>query len=273
MATQTVLCEEHVLAVRTGPTNSERSGAVNTTPDADTPLSELEPETAEIRLSRFRQAVLVLHLSGVNLLTSSVNGLITVGLPRIAADVGLPPELYLWPASVYGLATGSALLLAGAVADVLGPRGVDLAGCAGIALFILGAGLARTGPQLVGCRAAQGAAAALHLAASAALVSAAVPRGRARNVAFSCLGLSQPLGFSVGLVVGGVLVDTAGWRAAWFLAGGGALLLAAAGPWALPRAVTPRARRSVRDDLVSKVDWVGAGIASVFMTTLSYLLA
>ena len=78
---------------------------------------------------------------------------ITVGLPRLALDLSLPPELFLWPSSVYGLATGSTLLLAGSIADVVGPRVVDLAGCFCLAFFFLASGFAQTGPQLVTFRA------------------------------------------------------------------------------------------------------------------------
>jgi len=269
MAMHTALPEEPGVALRTSLSRVDGDGGA----DTGRPESETELGTEAPRISQLRQAILVLQLSGVNLLTSAVNGLITVGLPRIAADLALPPELYFWPASVYGLATGSALLLSGAVADILGARAVDLAGCFALGLFVLGSGLARTGSQLVAFRAVQGLAAALHLASSVGLVAAHVPRGRARNLAFSCLGLSQPLGFSLGLVVAGILVDTVGWRFGWYLAGAATLLLACAGLWALPREPAPRSWAVVLADLAYKIDWVGALLASAFMTTLSYLLA
>jgi MFS family permease len=244
---------------------------------ADTTIltTDSSPEPAvppQPQLTTLRKSIITLQLSGTNFLSSLATGLLTVGLPSIAADLGLPAELLLWPASVYGLATGSTLLLAGSVADIIGVRSVDLAGCFALGAFLLGSGFARTGEQLVAFRAVAGVAQSLHLSASVALVAAALPKGRQRNVAFSCLGLSQPLGFSVGLVVGGVLVDTIGWRTGWWLAGGLTLLLALVGLWALPAGTEQRGFKGTLQELKTKVDWVGAALASTFMATLSYFL-
>lgn len=215
--------------------------------------------------------VLTAQLAGVNLLSSIISGYITVGLPRIAADLRLPDELFFWPASVYGLAIASTLLLAGSVADILGTRTVDLTGCFVLAASILGSGFVRTSVQFIVLRVIQGVAMSLHLSSSVAIVVGNLPQGRSRNIAFSCIGLSQPLGFSLGLVVGGILVDTIGWRAGWFIDGGAMLLLFVVGLRVLPR--SKRHAQGIMAQLATKVDWVGAIIASAFLACLSYLLA
>jgi MFS family permease len=122
-------------------------------------------------------------------------------------------------------------------------------------------------------RALQGVGYAMHLASSVAIVTNTIPRGRPRNLAFSCLGLSQPLGFSFGLVLGGVLQDLIGWRAAWFIYGGITLGLSAVATWALPKAHYERSFRGTLQNFKNRVDWVGALLASTFMALLSYLLA
>lgn len=225
------------------------------------------------RLSRFRKITIVTQLSGVNFASSAINGLVVVGLPTITKAVNLPPDLAFWPTSVSNLATASTLLLAGSVADTIGPRTVNLAGCIANGAFILGAGLSQTGPQLVVMRALQGIGYAMHLASSVAIVTHAIPRGRPRNFAFSCLGLSSPLGFSFGLVLGGVLQDLIGWRSAWYIYGGLTLTLAAIAFWALPKANYTRSWRSTMYNIRHTIDWVGALLASTFMALLSYLFA
>ncbi|KAL1848929.1 hypothetical protein Daus18300_013438 [Diaporthe australafricana] len=215
--------------------------------------------------------MLTAQLAGVNLLSSMINGYITVGLPRIAVDLRLPDELFFWPSSVYGLAIASTLLLAGSVADILGTRAVDLVGCFTLAASILGSGFVRTGVQFLVLRVIQGVAMSLHLSSSVAIVASNLPQGRSRNIAFSCIGLSQPLGFSVGLVSGGILVDTIGWRAGWFIDGGAMLLLFTVGLRVLPK--SKRNGEGIMTQLATKVDWVGAAIASTFLACLSYLLA
>ncbi|EXL40761.1 hypothetical protein FOCG_16705 [Fusarium oxysporum f. sp. radicis-lycopersici 26381] len=98
------------------------------------------------------------------------------------------------------------------------------------------------------------------------------PQGRERNVAFACLGLSQLLGFSSSLVVGGILIDTLGWRSGWYFCGGLTLLLFAIGWWALPRAARPGSLRITIRNLKKKVDWVGALLASTSISLLTYFL-
>ncbi|KAH7195128.1 major facilitator superfamily domain-containing protein [Fusarium oxysporum] len=115
-------------------------------------------------------------------------------------------------------------------------------------------------------RALQGVAIAMHFSSSVALVADTQPRGQSRNISFACLGLSQLLGFTFGLVVGGVLVDTVGWRSGWYLYGGVTLLLSAVGLWSLPKS-EPLGFRNIFVDLIYRVDWIGALLASVVIST------
>jgi len=223
--------------------------------------------------SRLQKAAVTLQLAGVNFASSATNGLVVVGLPRMAADLHLPAEIGFWPTSVPGLATASTLLLAGAVADVLGPKSVELVGCVAGGVAMLACGLTRRGEELVALRALQGLGLALHLSSSVGLVTKVMPRGRERNLCFACLGLSLPLGFSLGLVLGGVLVDTIGWRAGWYLYGAITLLLSAVGVWALPKSAPLGSLSVVLRSLAATVDWVGALLASAFITLVSYFLA
>lgn len=223
--------------------------------------------------SLLKIVIVIFQLSGINFAASASTGLIVVGLPRISSDLSLPESLAFWPHSVSSLATASSLLLAGSAADIIGPRGVDLVGTIAMGAFMLGCGFVRTGEQLVGMRAVHGVVLAMHLASSVALVTKILPRGRSRNVAFSCLGLSQPLGFSAGLVLGGVFVDTIGWRAGWYIYGGMTLLLASLGVFTLPKGTSSGTWSEVVVAARDKIDWVGALLASAFMALLSYFLA
>ena len=154
------------------------------------------PSSFEVKQnSTLRTVIVIFQPSFVNFLCSFTNGLITVGLPAIARSILLPRALYLWPSSVYGLTAGAMLLIAGSIADIVGARIIELIGVFLLGCFTLACGLSATGVQLVVFRALQGIATAMHLPASVALVANAVPKGRARNIGFACLGLSQPLGF------------------------------------------------------------------------------
>jgi MFS family permease len=224
-------------------------------------------------LSRLRRIVSVFQLCGVNFAWSVTNGLIIISLPRLVVELSLPESLAFWPSSVQGLTTASTLLLAGSVADVVGPRLINLTGCIFNGIFMLSVGLVKGGKELVVLRALQGIAIALHLTTSVALVSKTQPRGRSRNVSFACLGLSQLLGFTLGLILGGVCADTVGWRFGWYLCGGLTLLLSALGMWSLPKSPLPDSFRHIFYGLRFRVDWIGSLLASTFVALLCYFLA
>jgi predicted MFS family arabinose efflux permease len=96
--------------------------------------------------------------------------------------------------------------------------------------------------------------------------------GRQRNVGFACLGLSQPLGFSFGLILGGVVVDTAvGWQFSFYLTAGLMALLFVVSIWLLPRD-KPREAFSWKQ-VATEIDWLGAALASIAMGLFSYVFA
>jgi MFS family permease len=245
---------------------------------SEAPVSS-EPSGRPLRsTSTLRVILAVFQLCMVNFLSSFTSGIITVGLPTIARSISLPRSLYLWPASVYGLTTGATLLLAGSIADLIGARHVDLFGCLLLSVFTLACGFARTGIQLVIFRALQGIAMSMHLPASVALVAAAVPRGKSRNVSFGCLGLSQPLGFSAGMVISGIMIEKAGWRSGFYLSGGAIFVATIAGVWSLPKAplaapvAEGEARASKLLRIWREIDWTGGIIASAGLALLAYVL-
>lgn len=227
------------------------------------------------RKSNLRTVATIFTPAFVSFMGSFSTGIITVGLPEIARSISLDRALYLWPSSVYGLTSGASLLIAGSVADIISARPVELAGIILMGIFSLACGLARSGEQLVVFRALQGVALAMHLPASVSLVAGAVPSGRARNFGFACLGFSQPLGFAVGLVASGVMVERVGWRSGFYLTGSATLLTAVAAVWTLP-AIAAAEQSSAMARLKgvgSEVDWIGAFISSTGLALLAYVLA
>ena len=189
----------------------------------------------------------------------------------MASDLHLEPSLLLWPQSVYGLTSGSSLLLAGAVADVIGSRLVNLTGTFFLGVFIIACGLPTTGIQLIMFRAMQGIAIALIQPTGMGILSITIPDGTKRNIAFSCLGIGQVLGYALGLVLSGVLIATIGWRAGFYITGAVTLVIFVIGVWALP--ADQLTEKPTLKRLGTGVDWIGAGIASACMAMFSYVLA
>lgn len=54
------------------------------------------PEDEEVNLSRTRASILITTLTGLTFVGSMSSGLLTIGLPWIAADLKLPDSLLLW---------------------------------------------------------------------------------------------------------------------------------------------------------------------------------
>ena len=207
-------------------------------------------------LSRSRAMLIIATVAGVSFLNTLGSGILTVGLPRIASDLNIASNLLLWPASIFALTAGCSLLAAGAVADVVGNRPVFLTGAALLAVFTLGCSLARTGTQLIVFRALQGVAISFCMPTAVSLITHSFGPGKRRNFAFAFLGGGQPIGFALGLVMGGVLVDSIGWRYGYYISCGlNALIFSGAFFSIPPTGKTESEGR--RNRLLKNIDWIG----------------
>ncbi|WQF81085.1 Putative major facilitator superfamily, MFS transporter superfamily [Colletotrichum destructivum] len=222
-------------------------------------------------LSRGKTVVVISSVTCITGVSSLLAGIVTVCIPAMARDVNLENNLLLWPSSVYALTCGCTLLLSGAMADLFGARQLYLLGCFFQSVFTLACGLARTGIQLILFRALAGVAISMCLPSAVSIITHAFPAGRRRNTAFASMGGGQPIGFSIGLSIGGVFTDTIGWRWGFHIAAIiNTVIFLVALKW-LPglgsrEAVTWHRFRT-------EVDWIGAFLASGFLSMISYVLA
>ncbi|KAI9693915.1 MAG: hypothetical protein M1822_003186 [Bathelium mastoideum] len=230
-------------------------------------------DTTTTALSKSRTVIVIIQLLGLQLFGSFCNGITVVGLPSITATLHLEKDLLLWPTSVFYLTAGSCLLMAGSIADVAGTKRVNLIGSFLLAASALACGLARNGGELIAFRGLQGVTNAIIVPPSISIISTNVESGRPRNIGFACLGLAAPIGFSLGLVLSGIFVDSVGWRPAFYLAAAASLTLFVIGIWALPRDARPRSAQPIWKRLASEIDWVGIALVSTGLATLSYVLA
>jgi EmrB/QacA subfamily drug resistance transporter len=141
--------------------------------------------------------------------------IVNVALPAIQTDLGFSADGLQWVVNAYTLAFGSLLLLGGRLSDVFGRRRVFLAGLGLFAVASLAGGFSTSPGMLVAMRTLQGVGAALLSPAALALLTVTFPAGRERNIALAVWGALAAIGGTLGVVAGGVLVDSAGWQ--WIL--------------------------------------------------------
>ena len=163
------------------------------------------------------------------------------------------------------------MLLAGAIADVVGSQTINILGTLLLGVFILASGLSRTGIELILFRALQGIGVAMCFPTAVSILSAAFPYGRARNIAFGCLGLGTPLGFAIGIILEGYFESMAiGWRTGFYVCAAVTSTLCLVNFRYLPHHNKEKINWS---KLRIEVDWVGVILSSTSMGLLSYSLS
>lgn len=236
-------------------------------------IPEGDPEQSPInQLSKMKSVTVIVTLAGISFLNTMGSGVLISALPRIADDVGLEDGLLLWPASVYALAAGCLLLIFGAIADVVGAKLVWVTGSFLYVVFTVAVGLSQTGVQIILFRTFLGAAIAMCLPTAMSLITNTFPKGTWRNIAFASNGMCQPLGYSVGLILGGVFTDTIGWRWSFFVSAIINFAISMSAIWVLPSVYRP-SNKSWNRRLIEDIDWVGACIVSIALGILLYVLA
>lgn len=223
-------------------------------------------------LSKLRTTVAIVAVVCSTLLASIVNGIFTIELPTIAASVDLDPRLLLWPQSIVALVSACTLLLCGSVSDVVGNKRTYLVGSFLQSAFVLATSLSRTGTQVLVFRAFMGLAQSMCLPSSTSIITNTFPIGRARNIAFACMGAGQPLGFSIGLVFGGVFTNVLSWRFGLYLVAGTnftIVLMAALGLEEYRKSSIKSITSQLRED----IDWFGVFLVSTSLAMLCYVLA
>jgi EmrB/QacA subfamily drug resistance transporter len=142
---------------------------------------------------------------------------VNVGLPQIATGLGFSAVGLTWVIHAYALTFGGLLLLGGKAADRYGRKRVLLAGLALFGLASLAGGLAGQPGHLIAARAVQGVGAAALAPAALALLTTTFPSGRARIRAFGIWSATNAAGGALGVLIGGVLTEYAGWRWVMFV--------------------------------------------------------
>ena len=192
-----------------------------------------------------------------------LDGAVTnVALPAIKNELGGGLAVQQWVVDGYLITLGSLILLAGSLSDHYGRLRVMRIGLFGFAITSLACALAPTGEFLVGARIVQGAAGALLVPSSLALIIATFPAAE-QGKAIGRWTAWTTAAFLAGPALGGLLVDAVSWR----LIFGINLVPIAVALWLMVKIEQPP-----EDRVRQHIDFVGAALGVVGLAGPVYAL-
>lgn len=140
-----------------------------------------------------------------------------IALPNIQEDLEISASNLPWVINAYILAFGSLLLFGGKLGDIFGRKRILQIGVGLFTISSMFAGLAQNDIFLIVSRFVQGVGSSLIAPNVLALIAVTFPQGKQRNNALAIYGAMSGLGMIIGLLLGGVLTSTVGWRWVYFI--------------------------------------------------------
>jgi MFS family permease len=223
------------------------------------PLSSLDDGSG--RLSKAAWGALLV-LCGALFLDAMDVSSTGVALPSIKSDLDMSTGSLQWVVSAYVLGYGGFLLLGGRAADLLGRRRMFLIS---LGVFVVASGLgavANDGTLLIATRFIKGVSAGFTAPAGLSIITTSFAEGPARNQALSIYTATGATGFSLGLVLSGLLTEI-GWRWVFLFPAPLALITLLAATRLVPNDGRPE-RTSNRFDVAGAVSVTAGMLLLVF---------
>lgn len=166
---------------------------------------------------KLTKALLLLGLSLGYFMVLLDMTVVSVALPAIRADLGGGIAGLQWVVNAYTIVFAGLLLSMGTIADKLGAKRVYISG---LVLFLIASAISTAVPSLgalIGLRAILGVGGAALLPASLTLFAHTFPEPAQRARALGIWAAVTGIAMAAGPVIGGLLVDSLGWRSIFLL--------------------------------------------------------
>ncbi|KAI4821480.1 MFS general substrate transporter, partial [Aureobasidium sp. EXF-8845] len=170
-----------------------------------------------------------------------------------------------WFSAAYSLTTGTFILIAGRLGDILGHKRVFVFGYLFLGIWSGFAGFsAYVGKQIFFdvCRGMQGIGSALLAPNALALLGRAYPPGIKKNLTFALFGAMAPWGFVIGALFGALFSQTTWWPWTFWSYGAAAFALSAFSLLVVPKQLAKEAQFAGVTN-VPGFDWTGSALGVI----------
>lgn len=202
-------------------------------------------------------------LSIVLTIISIDNSILDVVLPSISRDLGASAKDLQWLIDIYILVFTAMLLTMGAISDRYGRKLLLQIGVLVFGGASLGAALSQTMSELIFYRGLTGVGASLMMPSTLSIITDMFRDPKERQKAIAVWGMMFGIGFGVGPLLGGWLVDDFGWKAVFYINIPIVIVAFVLGVFWL---------RESKDLLTPKADFLGMFFSIIAMFTLVYAI-
>jgi EmrB/QacA subfamily drug resistance transporter len=164
-----------------------------------------------------RRRLVLVVLSVGQMMVIIDNTVVNVALPSIQRDLAFNSAGLAWVVDAYLITFGGFLLLGGRMGDLLGRRRVLLGGLVLFTAASLLCGFSASQGELVAGRFVQGVGAAVVSSTSLGLIATLYPDSRERVRAMAVYAFVAVTGGSIGLLLGGAVVEALNWHWIFFI--------------------------------------------------------
>ncbi|KAL1628493.1 hypothetical protein SLS56_005838 [Neofusicoccum ribis] len=242
---------------------SSSSDGTRTPAEYEAGVGQAYPEIGTI--ASWRGAMVLLCTCGAQLMDNVFMTGVNIALPAIQKNFDVDSGDLQWLISAYTLTFGGFLLLSGVLADRFGRKLIFCCGMAMLSVWTIADGFATSFIQLAIFRAIQGIGAAMTVPSAVGIISNYFV-AKDRTLALTIFGAAGAVGFCMGLIFGGFLTSSLGWRYIFYVAVCVTSTLGALGWFCLPK---DRLEGHARP----KLDFLGAGLSTTGLILLSFVLS
>ncbi|GAB7347058.1 hypothetical protein MBLNU459_g3197t2 [Dothideomycetes sp. NU459] len=213
----------------------------------------------------WRGSFILVITCGSQLLDNVFMSGVNLSLPAVQAEFDIASGDLQWLISAYTLTFGGFLLFSGVLADRYGRRQIFSAGMIWLSIWTVACGFGQSFIQIAIFRALQGIGAAMTVPSSIGIISSYFVASE-RTKALSMFAASGAVGFCSGLIFGGFVTESLGWRYVFRIA------VVVTGPLGiLGWILLPKDR--IEGNARPKLDFLGAGLSTAGLILLSFVLS